>query len=366
MKRFLLFSILISLAFFVFSCGGSKSEENQQEVNKICNSNGDCERSFYCDREHGQPDTTLGTLVYYCKERTFCSTEADCPMNWKCLVSDHFCISKEEAQDNSLWCKSNDDCTDPLYPKCNLANGTCESSDGETPDNPDSGSDLPDPVNDNSDSGDDKDNNDNTDSDSDTETNDHDTTPAETPAGEIIITEDFEDGGTNWTIEPANSEVVCWEIGTPTSGPEKAHGGEKVAASILEGEYPSNCKDLLYYNTEITVPSTGVPTISFYAWVDIVGTGYSPLDYIEVLAKKSGDLWETTTGLYLSAETPSPLDALDNKRIKITKQLGTDYYRFSAKLSDFKNETVQIGFRFVSNESDESMGFYLDDVEVSY
>ena len=370
MKRFLLFSILISLAFFVFSCGDGKSEESQQEVHKICNSNSDCTRDSYCDLEHPQQDETLGTLVYYCKKRQICASEADCPMGWKCRVSENFCITEKEAESSDVWCKSDYDCTDPNYPKCNLANGECQNPEGQSSDQSDSGNnDLPEPVKDDSDSTDDKDTGDNTDSDSsDTDTNDHngDTGTTEQPTGNTIMTENFEDGGSNWTIEPANTEVVCWEIGTPTSGPEKAHGGEKVAASILEGEYPNDCKDLLYYNNEILLPSTGVPTISFYAWVSLIGSGYAPYDYVEVLAKKSGDLWETAEGLYLSAETPSPLDALDNKRFKITKPLGTDYYKFSAKLSDFKDETIQFGFRFVSDQSDTSMGFYLDDIELSY
>lgn len=382
MKRFLLFFMLISLMFFAFSCGGGNSEPQSSDVNTVCNSNEECSRNSYCDLEHPRQDEMLGTLVYYCKKRTICASQADCPMGWKCQVSENFCITEKEAE--SLWCKSDTDCTNPNYPKCDLGSGECKSPDGSSSDSGDSGlpdsgdSGLPEDNDDSSETNDsDSDSgSDNDTSDSGSETNDHDTdtdtdngnggSSTEQPKGETLITEDFEDGGSNWTIVPAVAENPCWQIGVPTSGPEAAHGGENVAATILEGEYPNECKDLIYYNDEFTVPSSGVPTISFYAYVDIVGTGYSPYDYVEVLAKKSNDMWETTTGLYLSAETPSTLDALDNKRTKITKPLKTNYYKFSAKLSDFKGQTVQIGFRFVSDTSDTAMGFYLDDIEVSY
>jgi len=64
------------------------------------------------------------------------------------------------------------------------------------------------------------------------------------------------------------------------------------------------------------------------------------------------------------ANTPSPLDALDNTRTKITKKLGTSYYKFSGDLSPYKGETVQIGFRFKSDPIDNLEGIYIDDVVV--
>ena len=77
-------------------------------------------------------------------------------------------------------------------------------------------------------------------------------------------------------------------------------------------------------------------------------------------------MWEETTGVYLSADTPSTTSALDSSRTKITKQLGTAYYKFTGDLSSYKGKSVEIGFRLVSEGSDNKDGSYLDDIKVSY
>jgi len=353
--------VLLSALIFAVSCSDDEGEE--VEAKKNCNSNVDCNRDSYCDLENPQQDIELGTLVYYCKKRQFCATQADCPIKWKCKISEGFCITDKEAA--AVLCSSDTDCMDPYYPKCNLASGECEPAENGT----DSGPEPSDPT----DSGD-TDTNDNDSADSETPDNntdtadDHDNEPTSDPSlGKTIMTEDFEDGGSLWTRVPATEETHCWDIGIPLNGPEGAHGGANVAATALDGNYLANCKDLLYYNTSLSIPSDGKPEISFYAWVDIVGNGYSPYDYVEVIVKKSEDVWELTdTGVPLSADTPSALDALDNHKTKITKQLGTKYYKFTGDLSAFKGQSVDIGFRFTSDESDEAAGFYLDDITVSY
>lgn len=366
MKEKFLFLLFVSVAALVFAVSCSDDEEGVEEAKINCNSNVDCNRDSYCDLENPQQDVELGTLVYFCKKRQICATQADCPIKWKCKVSEGFCITDKEA--SAVLCSSDTDCKDPYYPKCNLASGECEAldnggngEDGDLP-VPDDSTDINDSETSDNDTAD----SDTSDSNPDT-VSDDDADTSEGGLGKTIMTEDFEDGGSKWTIVPASEEVKCWWISSPASGPGEAHGGANVAATNLEGNYPSNCKDLLYYNTSISIPSEGKPEISFYAWVDIVGNGYSPYDYVEVLVKKSGDTWELTDdGLYLSADTPSPLSALDNSRKKITKQLGTKYYKFTGDLSAYKGQSVDIGFRFTSDESDELSGFYLDDIEVSY
>ncbi|MBO4441581.1 hypothetical protein J5834_05635 [bacterium] len=174
----------------------------------------------------------------------------------------------------------------------------------------------------------------------------------------------FEDDSANWVIDSVNSSAPCWEIGIPTSGPGEAHSGMNVAATSLAGNYADNCADVLRYNKSIFLPPYGDPTISFYAWVDIVGSGYAPFDYVEVLIKRDDEIWETVTGIYLSADTPSPLQALDNTKTKITKQLGTAYYIFTGDISALKGRSIEIGFRFISDASDNSAGFYLDDITI--
>ena len=354
---------------FALSCGGGESKDNEEEAKTVCNDTSDCkDRASYCDIDSPQVDAALGTTVYYCKKRQICKTQAECSIGWRCKESEGFCITNEEA--DLILCTKDEDCTNPAFPKCNLQTRECTSPDGSSSDQ---SGDLPD-QNGNDDTDTDTDTNDDDQDDSDSGTNDDDSdsgntgTETDIPLGKTLLTENFEDGGTKWTIEPATEGAPCWEIGAPTTGPAEAHGGEKVAATILDGNYADNCNDLIYYNTSLKIPPAGVPEISFYASVDIVGSGQSPYDYVEVLVKKENDLWDTTTGLYLSSDTESQLAFLDNTRTKITKQQEGNYkyYKFTGNLSAYKNETVRIGFRFVSNESESATGFYLDDIEISY
>lgn len=356
MKGKFFFLLLVSLVFAV-SC--ADDEDVEGVVNIRCNSNVDCTRDSYCDLENPVQDVELETFVYYCKKRQLCSTQADCPSKWRCKESEGFCITNKEAE--GIMCKSNDDCKDPAFPVCNLASGECVSSNGIN----EGDDELPDssePPEQN-----DMDQTERSDDDQTDNVEDGDADTVDAGVGEIVVAEDFEDGGKKWTIVPASEEAApCWEIGAPTTGPAEAHGGLNVAATALEGNYANNCKDLLKYNTAVTIPSTGAPEISFYAWVDLLGGNNSPYDYVEVLIKKEGKMWEETTGLYLSADTPSSTSALDSSKTKITKQLATAYYKFTGDLSAYKGQNVEIGFRFVSDGSENKDGFYLDDIKLSY
>ena len=103
---------------FIFSNGTCV----QRNIKTECKSNVDCERASYCDIENPVQDAELG-IIYYCRKRQVCSSQADCPISWKCKVSEGFCITNKEA--DGILCKSSDDCTDPAYPICNLASGEC-------------------------------------------------------------------------------------------------------------------------------------------------------------------------------------------------------------------------------------------------
>ena len=361
MKKKFLFLFLVLLISLVFAVSCSDDEGGDVEVKVNCNSNIDCNRDSYCDLENPQQDAELGTIVYHCKKRMLCASQADCPMYWVCMESEGICITNKEA--DGILCKSNDDCEDPDYPICNLAKHECEPAEEDG-----GGNDLPDspdiPEQDDEDSADndptDKDDDDTADSE-----DDRDTDTADTSEGKQIFKDSFEDGGANWTKEPASEGAQsCWEIGTPVNGPAAANVGSKTAFTVVsEGSYLGGCKDLLRYNSAIDIPSSGKPEISFYAWVDLVASG----DYVEVLVKEDGELWDAATGIYLSADTPSITSALDTSRTKITGQLATAYYEFTGDISAYKGKKVEIAFRFVSdNDSNDAKGFYLDDVAVSY
>lgn len=76
-----------------------------------------------------------------------------------------------------------------------------------------------------------------------------------------IYFEDFETSNGGYIPIPSTGG---WEWGSPTSGPDTAHSGNKVWGTILSGQYPSNC------NFRLVTPSftaTGDnPQLRFWHW----------------------------------------------------------------------------------------------------
>nr|HPG36523.1 hypothetical protein [bacterium] len=58
-----------------------------------CKTTADCIRSQYCDLENPQESPITGAVSYFCKDRPRCLKMSDCPMNWRCLIEEGFCIT---------------------------------------------------------------------------------------------------------------------------------------------------------------------------------------------------------------------------------------------------------------------------------
>lgn len=351
MKRslFLIFGFILIPVLFL-SCGGDEDEEGEQVVNVQCSSNANCSRDSYCDFDNPQQDPVLQTLVYYCRKRQACSSPAECPVGWKCLLDEHFCITNNEAE--QVLCAKDEDCVSLGYnAKCNRATGKCYVPGQEGDTAPDSGDTLPDTGDSQPDSGD-------------------------TGDGYKHVTffsEDFENPA-NWKIAiAADAANPCWQLGLPTSGPEVAHSGSKVIATNLAGNYSDNCNDIIYFvnsensSPELFIPDESVVKVEFYAWVSIVGSLNSPLDYAELLILPQDSIWGAQSGVKLVAEgTASTNSALDSTGTKLTQQLGTSYYKFTGDITGYKGQKVQLGFRFVSDSSENDFGIYIDSLKLSY
>ncbi len=103
---------------------------------------------------------------------------------------------------------------------------------------------------------------------------------------------DMENDASAWTVSPASSATYtnCWELGTPTYGPECA---SRCWGTVIGGRYLSGANDSL---VSPPVSLSSCPTISFRQWYDIEETplGASNLaaaDYgiVEVMVLGSGD-----------------------------------------------------------------------------
>ena len=392
MKRrfFLIFGfILITVLFLCSACGGEEEDNGNQTANVQCSNNAGCTRDSYCDLENPQLDPELQTLVYYCRKRQICSSQAECPVGWRCLMSENFCITREEA--NQVLCSSNSDCVSLAYnAECNRATGECyipgqsgdtapDSGDTTMPDTGDSVSDTGDSVPDTGDSV--PDTGDSVPDSGDSVPDTGDSLPDTGDTGDTddgyknvtFFSDDFENPA-NWKIAmAADSANPCWQLGLPTSGPEVAHSGSKVIATNLAGNYSDNCDDIIYFvNPEnasplLFIPDASVVRVEFYAWVSIVGSLNSPLDYAELLILPEDSIWGSQAGVKLVAEgTASTNSALDSTGTKLTQQLGTAYYKFTGDITGFKGKKVQLGFRFVSDSSENDFGIYIDSLKLSY
>ena len=154
----------------------------------------------------------------------------------------------------------------------------------------------------------------------------------------VVWEEDFEgaDALTNWSVDNGT-----WQIGFPASGPNGAHSGDRVAATVLDGNYPPNADTRLIRNESFTVP-TDNPRLRFWHWYDTRGTLASG----EVQIKEEGGDWIRIFPQYFH-------------------EGGGIWTRPSIDLRDYTGQSVQIAFRFVSvNDSRVDPGWYIDDVEL--
>jgi hypothetical protein len=157
--------------------------------------------------------------------------------------------------------------------------------------------------------------------------------------------ESFELGLGDWYVDGGT-----WEVGKPTSGPNSAHSGTNVAATVLSGEY----SDGLYrwssgVNSSLISPSFVVPNVGehpclrFWHWFSFAGCDYGQV-YI-IATNASWQMISTYSGN------------------------GGVWSFPSVDLSVYAGQTVQIAFYFHSEDcnhdgAETSAGWYIDDVQI--
>jgi hypothetical protein len=156
----------------------------------------------------------------------------------------------------------------------------------------------------------------------------------------VVFFEDFEAGLGEWW---ATNGV--WEVGVPTSGPEAAHSGSNLAATVLAGNYPS-------VNSSLVSPTLSLPVIEanqelhlrFWHWFSLAG------DQCVVSVQE-----QTSPGVWGAAAT-------------VASFVGTSsavWTRPMVDLSAYAGKRVRLNFGLVNSAADVSSGWYLDDVSVA-
>ena len=156
--------------------------------------------------------------------------------------------------------------------------------------------------------------------------------------GEVVFNEfeDWESGMGDWY-----PETGTWEAGVPTSGPESAYSPENCAATILAGNYPTYTSSKLISPYFVVADADKNPHLRFQHW-------YSFATYSsgQVQIKVDGGSWEPISPTYSGTG-------------------GGIWTKPYIGLSAYAGQSVQIAFYFSSGQYS-GVGWYIDDVEISY
>ncbi|MTW22404.1 InlB B-repeat-containing protein [Allochromatium palmeri] len=156
-----------------------------------------------------------------------------------------------------------------------------------------------------------------------------------------VLAEDFESGATVWTT------TGDWEIGAVASGPNTGGLGNstQAAATILDGNYSNQA------NANLTSPSISLPSgvydysLEYSEWFE---TETVKDQGVTELSVDGGATWTLLSTINGSSEINGSIQWR-------TQQLPLD-------VAD--GSTIQIRFRFTSDTSDTSAGWYIDDLRV--
>ncbi|HWI61771.1 MAG TPA: S8 family serine peptidase, partial [Symbiobacteriaceae bacterium] len=146
---------------------------------------------------------------------------------------------------------------------------------------------------------------------------------------------DFEGSTAGW-IHGGDNDV--WQIGVPTSGPNAAHSGTKVAATNLAGNYPDGSESYLM-SPPIDLSGSSKNAMSFWHWHELE-TGFD-IGYV-LGSGDNGNTWQVLT--YFTGASAG------------WKQSVVDLTPYAG------NPNVYVAFYLSSDSSINMAGWYIDDI----
>ena len=159
----------------------------------------------------------------------------------------------------------------------------------------------------------------------------------------LPYSDDFEGGLLDWWASNGT-----WEVGTPTTGPNSCYSGTQCAATVLDGNYPTNSSNLI--SPSITLPSLALGEeiqLRFWHWFS-----FSSYDSGNIYVQE-----ETEPGVW----TTSPI---------LKTYIGTSggvWTRPLVDLTAYAGKKVRILFQNKDggvNSGYVSTGWYIDDVTI--
>jgi hypothetical protein len=152
-----------------------------------------------------------------------------------------------------------------------------------------------------------------------------------------IFSENFESTLTGWSLSGD------WQVGTPTLvGPATAYQGTRCAATAISGNYSASSSSIMA-TPPIQFPPTATSiTMTYYEYYYTE----SSADYMYVEASiNGGTTWSTVRAGLTGSNTAWTARTFD--------------------LTSYKNNNVQIRFRFTSDGSSQYPGWYIDNLTIA-
>jgi bacillopeptidase F (M6 metalloprotease family) len=145
----------------------------------------------------------------------------------------------------------------------------------------------------------------------------------------------FEASFENWSVEGG-----VWSVGTPSgAGAPAAHGGAKVAGTVLTGNYPYATNARLISPEFLVPPKTQLPKLRYWYWYQILSGAFGYLD-----VRVEGGAWQQLSSTQVAGEA-------------------TGWTQGSLDLRPYENQRIQVAFRLTTN-NDTGRGLYIDDVSL--
>ncbi|MCD4737282.1 MAG: hypothetical protein K8R53_14660, partial [Bacteroidales bacterium] len=157
----------------------------------------------------------------------------------------------------------------------------------------------------------------------------------------MVNPQSWEEGYGNWYTEGGG-----WEIGEPSTGPGFANSGTNCIALNLDGNYGTFADCRLVSPPYVVPPATENPRLRFWNWHAIFEetSHYNDDDgYVQVREYGTAN-WTNVSQLYRGYG-------------------GNCWSKGGAELSAFAGKTIQIAFYLYSDYTQESLGWYIDNVE---
>ena len=151
-----------------------------------------------------------------------------------------------------------------------------------------------------------------------------------------------------------------WQCGAPPSGPNAAFSGAQVIATQLAGAYNNGqaWATTTASSGAISLAGTTAPVLRFKVWYETEGSLW---DGFNVKVSTNGG----TTYAILPMVMPAYNLTIDSQSAWGGQSGGMSWQEFTADLSSYAGQSVNIQFAFRSDTSNTFAGVYVDDVAIS-